>query len=110
MGVAEVIPGISGSTAALLADIYDELIRAFKSINKEAGKLLLEKKFGAFWKHINGDFLATVVGGMLTTFLLVARPILYALKHHPIPMGAFFFSVMVMATPLVMREEIKKWD
>jgi putative membrane protein len=110
MGVAEVIPGISGSTAALLAGIYDELIRAIKSIDKEAGKLLLEKKFHAFWKHINGDFLATVFGGILTTFLLGARPILYALKHHPIPMGAFFFSLMVMATPLVMREEIKKWD
>ena len=68
MGVAEVIPGISGSTAALLADIYDEFIRAFKSINKQAGKLLLEKKFRAFWKHINGDFQATVAGGMLTAF------------------------------------------
>jgi len=110
MGVAEVMPGVSGSTAALLAGIYDELIRAIKSINKEAGKLLLEKKYHAFWKHINGDFLATVFGGIFTTFFLFARPILYALKHHPIPMGAFFFSLMVMATPLVMREEIKKWD
>ena len=52
----------------------------------------------------------TVFAGIFTTFLLVARLILYALKHHPIPMGAFFFSLMVMATPLVMREEIKKWD
>ena len=58
MGVAEVIPGISGSTAALLTGIYEELIRSIKSINKEALKLLLEKKFDAFWKHINGNFLA----------------------------------------------------
>ena len=57
MGVAEVIPGISGSTAALLTGIYDELIHSIKSIDKEAVKLLLEKKFHAFWKQINGDFL-----------------------------------------------------
>ena len=44
MGVAEVIPGISGSTAALLAGIYEELIRSIKSVNKEAGKLLLAEK------------------------------------------------------------------
>ena len=43
-------------------------------------------------------------------FCWCARLILYALKHHPIPMGSFFFSLMLMATPLVMREEIKKWD
>ena len=45
MGVAEVIPGISGSTAALLTGIYEELIRAINSINKEALKLLIQKKF-----------------------------------------------------------------
>ena len=110
MGVAEVIPGISGSTAALLTGIYEELIRAINSINKDTLKLLVQKKFDAFWKQINGNFLLTVIAGISTTFLLGARLILYALKHHPIPIGAFFFSLIVMATPLVMREEIKKWD
>ena len=110
MGVAEVIPGISGSTAALLTGIYEELIRAINSINKDTLKLLVQKKYDAFWKLINGNFLLTVIAGISTTFLLGARLILYALKHHPIPIGAFFFSLIVMATPLVMREEIKKWD
>ena len=45
MGVAEVIPGISGGTAALLTGIYEELIHSINSINKEALKLLVQKKF-----------------------------------------------------------------
>ena len=110
MGIAEVIPGISGSTAALLTGIYERLINSLNSINKASVKLLLQKKFRDFWKRINGDFLITVAAGISTTFLFGARLISYALKHHPVPMGSFFFSLMVMATPLVMREEIKKWD
>jgi putative membrane protein len=110
MGIAEVIPGISGSTAALLTGIYEELIHSIKSINQESIKLLFQKKFREFWKLINGQFLVTVLAGISTTFLLGARLIFDAMKHHPIPIGSFFFSLMVMATPLVMREEIKKWD
>ena len=110
MGVAEVIPGISGSTAALLTGIYDELLQSIQLINKDALQLLLKKKFREFWKHINGFFLLTVFAGIITTFLTFGKLLLYALKHNPIPIGSFFFSLIVMATPLVMREEIKKWD
>ena len=90
MGVAEVIPGISGSTAALLAGIYDELIRTLKSINKEAGKLLLEKKFHAFWKHINGDFLATVVGGIADNFFAGCAPNSLCPETSSDPDGSLF--------------------
>jgi putative membrane protein len=110
MGASEVIPGVSGSTAALLTGIYRELIDSLRSIDRASLKLLLKKEFGAFWKHINGNFLATVLAGMLTSLLFFARLILYALKYNPIPIGAFFFSLILMAAPLVMREEIKKWD
>ncbi|HZI26436.1 MAG TPA: DUF368 domain-containing protein, partial [Chryseolinea sp.] len=110
MGASEVIPGVSGSTAALLTGIYRELIDSLRSIDRASLRLLLKKEFGAFWKHINGTFLATVLAGMLTGLLSFARLILYALKYNPIPIGAFFFSLILMAAPLVMREEIKKWD
>ncbi len=110
MGAAEVIPGVSGSTAALLTGIYEELISSLKSINRESIKLLVNKKFNEFWRHINGNFLITVLAGILTSFLSIARILLYGLKHNPILIGAFFFSLIIMAAPLVMREEIKKWD
>lgn len=110
MGAAEVIPGVSGSTAALLTGIYRELIASLRSINRESLNLLLKKKYHDFWNAINGNFLITILAGIITSFFSLARFILYALKYNPIPMGAFFFGLILMATPLVMREEIKKWD
>ena len=102
------MPGISGSTAAVLTGIYEDLIHSVNSINRWSLRLLAQKKFREFWRIINGNFLITVIAGISTSFLLGARLISYALKHHPVPIGSFFFSFMVMATPLVMREEIKK--
>jgi putative membrane protein len=110
MGAAEVIPGVSGSTAALLTGIYEELIRSLRLINRKRLKLLLEKKFDDFWRSINGTFIVTVLAGILTSLLTITKLALYALKHNPILINAFFFSLILMATPLVMREEIKKWD
>lgn len=110
MGAAEVIPGVSGGTAALLTGIYEELISSLKAVNRASLNLLLKKKFREFWNHINGNFLFTVLIGMITGFLSIARLVSYALKYNPIPIGAFFFSLILMAAPLVMREEIKKWD
>jgi putative membrane protein len=110
IGAAEVIPGVSGCTAALLSGMYKELVFSIRSIDREALKLLSKFKFAEFWKHINGNFLATVCAGILTSLLTFSRFIFYVLKYNPVLIGSFFFSLIVMAAPLVMREEIKKWD
>ena len=41
MGAANVIPGVSGGTIALVTGIYEELIESLKSFNLQAFKLLL---------------------------------------------------------------------
>ena len=110
MGAAEAVPGVSGGTAAMLSGINAELIRSLRSIDRQSFKLLSKKDFRGFWKYINGNFLVTVLAGTITGVVGVSRLVLAALKHYPVPTSAFFFSIIFMATPLVMREEIKKWD
>ncbi len=110
MGAAEAVPGVSGGTAALLSGVYSELIRSLRSIDRQSFKLLSKKDFAGFWKYINGRFLVTMLAGTITGVVGVSRLVIAGLKHHPIPTSAFFFSIIFMATPLVMREEIKKWD
>ena len=52
MGAANVIPGVSGGTIALVTGIYEELILAVKSFNLTALKLLLSGKFKQFSKQL----------------------------------------------------------
>ena len=56
MGAANVIPGVSGGTIALVTGIYEELIESLKSFNLQAFKYLFKLKFNEFSKHINLKF------------------------------------------------------
>ena len=41
IGCADIIPGISGSSVALMTGVYTDLIRSIKSINQEFILLIL---------------------------------------------------------------------
>ena len=52
MGAANVIPGVSGGTIALISGIYADLIGTLKSFDWQAGKLLLKADFRKCFEKI----------------------------------------------------------
>ena len=51
VGSANVIPGVSGGTIALITGIFERLINALKSFNLTAIKLFFTGKFREFAEH-----------------------------------------------------------
>jgi putative membrane protein len=109
MGGADVIPGVSGGTIAFISGIYDELINSIKSIDLDAFRLLLKFQIADFWKKINGSFLISVLAGMVTSLLSLAKLMTYLLEKYPISVWSFFFGLILVSSPLIMRD-IKKWN
>ncbi len=109
MGGADVIPGVSGGTIAFITGIYEELINSIKSVDVEAFRLLLSFKLAAFWKHINGAFLISVLGGILISILSLARLVTYLMVNHPIQLWSFFFGLIIISA-LMVAKEIKQWN
>ena len=109
MGAADVVPGVSGGTVAFITGIYEELINSLKSINGEAVKLLLQFKVNEFWKSINGNFLIVVLAGIATSLLSLSKLMTYFLEYHPIQIWSFFFGLILVSSPLILRD-ILKWD
>lgn len=109
MGAADVVPGVSGGTVAFITGIYEELIQSIKSIDLNAIKLLLRFQIAEFWKLINGNFLITLVGGIFVSLLSLSKLMIYLLKHHPISIWSFFFGLILISTPLILRD-VKKWS
>ncbi len=109
MGSADVIPGVSGGTVAFITGIYEELINSIKSIDKEAFQLLLRFRFVDFWKKINGPFLISVLAGIVTSLISLARLMTYLLEHYPIQIWSFFFGLILISSPLILRD-IRKWN
>ncbi|HIQ84493.1 MAG TPA: DUF368 domain-containing protein [Candidatus Cryptobacteroides excrementigallinarum] len=108
MGAADVIPGVSGGTIAFMTGIYEELVGSINSINGTAVKLLFKGKFRDFWKHINGNFLISVVAGILISIMSLAKLMTYLLNYEPIPTWAFFFGLIVASSVFMLRD-IKGW-
>jgi putative membrane protein len=108
MGMADVIPGVSGGTVAFITGIYEELINSIKSIDAEAFKLLFKFQISDFWKKINGNFLISVLLGIVTSLLSLSKLMTYLLDVYPIQVWSFFFGLILISSPLIMRD-IRKW-
>lgn len=109
MGMADVVPGVSGGTIAFISGIYEELIDSIKSVNLQALKLLFSFRLAEFWRHINGRFLCAVLLGIAISIFSLARLMTYLLTHHPIAIWSFFFGLIVASALLVARQ-VGKWD
>ena len=107
MGIAEIIPGVSGGTIAFITGIYEELINSIKSINTNTLKLLVTFKFLEFWRAVNGTFLITLIIGMLTSILVLSRFIVYLLDDHPFKIWGFFFG-LIIASGILIFYQIQK--
>lgn len=109
MGMADVVPGVSGGTIAFISGIYEELLDSIRSVNLTAVKLLCRGRLGEFWRHINGRFLLPVLLGIAIAVFSLARLMTYLLVHHPIAIWSFFFG-LIIASALLVAQEIGRWN
>lgn len=109
MGAANVIPGVSGGTIALLTGIFNELIEALNAtLSVPSWKLLFKGKFKEFWEAIHGTFLLWLGAGVIVSVFSLAKVMEYVLAYHPIQTWAFFFGLIVISG-IYMLHDIKKW-
>ena len=105
MGAADVVPGVSGGTVALITGIYATLIRSLGAIDVEFFQLVLKLKIAAAWQHVNGNFLLTLLAGIAVSLFSLAKIITYALETYSEPVYAFFIG-LVMASSLLLWRDI----
>lgn len=109
MGAANVVPGVSGGTIALITGIYERLIDALKSFDSEALKLGLGFKIGALWKKIDGLFLTTLILGVGVSIVTLAQVLEYEFENHPKLIWSVFFGLIAASIPSVAKA-VKRWS
>lgn len=107
MGAANVIPGVSGGTMALLTGIFEPLIYAIKSFDLTALKLIASGKFREFATHTNLGFLIPVGIGIVVSILSIARLLEYLFDHYAVLVWAFFFG-LILASVWFVGKRIKR--
>lgn len=108
MGAADVVPGVSGGTIAFITGIYDELLHSLKNCGPSALPVLFKQGIAAFWRHINGNFLIAVFGGILVSIKTFASIISFCLDNYPLFVWAFF-SGLIAASVILLAKGQERW-
>lgn len=109
MGAANVIPGVSGGTIALITGIYERLINAIKACDITALKLVLAKDFAGLAKHIDARFLGAIGLGVVVSIVTLAKLFEYLLRSHERFTMAFFFGLILLSLYYVAKR-ISLWS
>src|SRR5699024_6648379 len=109
MGLAEVVPGVSGGTIAFVGGIYERFINAIKSVDKIALSYLLKGRLREFAKKVDFLFLVLLLGGMGIGLVIGVFGISYLLEHHPIGILSFFLG-LILASSIYLGSQIPVWN
>lgn len=97
MGLANITPGVSGGTMALLMGIYERLIHAINTIPLKSPLILIggdKEKFSNKIKSIDYEFLSPLIIGIGASTLLLAHFISTFLNEYQAVTFAFFFGLI----------------
>ncbi|MGI9518500.1 MAG: DUF368 domain-containing protein [Pirellulaceae bacterium] len=111
MGAADVVPGVSGGTVALLTGIYHRLIRVISSFDRQWVKLLLARRFREAAEHVDWKFVVTLGAGLVTGFVITIRTVGHYLEvdsTRTLILAAFFG--MIIAATIIVGQMIAQLD
>ncbi|MGB2435760.1 MAG: DUF368 domain-containing protein, partial [Flavobacteriaceae bacterium] len=109
MGTADLMPGVSGGTIALILGVYKELIQSIDSINLKNLKSLKNDGIKPFWSNINGEFLTVLFLGIITAILSLSFAIDWLIIEHPIPLWSFFLGLL-LASIFILKNTLNQWS
>ena len=109
MGTADLMPGVSGGTIALILGVYKELIQSIDSINLKNLKSIKNDGIKPFWSNINGEFLTVLFLGIITAILSLSFALDWLIIEHPIPLWSFFLGLL-LASIFILKNTLNQWS
>jgi putative membrane protein len=104
MGAADLVPGISGGTVALLSGIYGRLLAAIGHFDLHFLRLVIGRQVANAWHYIDGLFLAHLVLGIVSALSLLSKLISWLLLVQPLIMWSLFLGLILVASLLLLKE------
>lgn len=109
MGVAEVIPGVSGGTIAFITGIYERLILSIRAFDADWVQLLRRRRWRQAWHHVDGAFLLFLLLGMAVGLVAGVFGVTHVLERYPLLLWAFFFG-LILASVRYVAGYVSHWS
>lgn len=108
MGTADLVPGVSGGTVALITGIYPRLLGAVTSVDAAAIRLLLQGQWSGLWRHVDGAFLLPLMLGIASAIFGLAGTLKVLLETQPLFVWSFFCGLVLVSSLSLIRTEITR--
>ena len=108
MGIAEVIPGVSGGTIAFITGIYETLINTIKAFSPALLGTFKQDGIKGVWSAVNGNFLVSLMVGMAFGIVVGVFGVTHLLDNYPQHLWGFFFG-LIIASAIYIGRQVPKW-
>ncbi|MCU0268444.1 MAG: DUF368 domain-containing protein [Acidimicrobiales bacterium] len=111
MGAADIVPGVSGGTVALVLGIYHRLITNVRTGSRALGSLARAdaRNAAARLREVEWAFLVPLAAGIGAAILALSHTIESLLEEEPVRMAALFFG-LVIGSVVVASRLVQGWD
>lgn len=115
MGAADVVPGVSGGTVALVLGIYRRLISSVRDGAKVLGRLVKLDFSGArrSFASVEWTLIAPLLIGILVAVATLSGVIEHLLENSPVQMAGLFLGLVagsvVVAWGLLEVRDVRRW-
>lgn len=110
MGSADIVPGVSGGTMALILGIYERLLRAIRSFDAAWLGLLLRFRLPEALARNDLSFLLPLAAGIFVAILFFTHvvPLPKLIVTHPEPVYGLFFG-LILASVIILMGEVERY-
>ncbi|MEX0848188.1 MAG: DUF368 domain-containing protein [Ilumatobacteraceae bacterium] len=111
MGSADIVPGVSGGTVALVLGIYRRLIASIRSGSSAIGMLLRGdvRRARGYLGEVEWVFLISLLSGVLLAIVTLAHLVETLLADYPVPMAGLLFG-LVLGSVVVAWQLLERRD
>ncbi len=102
MGIADLIPGISGGTVAFVLGMYEELLASIQTFNAKTALLLFKGQFTSFFRSVSWKLPLVCLLGIISSFIAFSH--LFSLLLHDEVYRVFLYSLFL---GLVLGSSVK---
>ena len=95
MGMADIVPGVSGGTVALITGVYDDLIQSISSVNKEFITKLFKFDVKGVLNHVNAPFIIPLFVGIILAIVSMSKVMHFFMTNYSIYTWSLFFGLIL---------------
>lgn len=103
MGAADIVPGVSGGTVALVLGVYQRLVTAISRFDRAMVGMVAQRRVRDAAAYIDLRFLGALAAGIVLGAGSLAHLMHYLLEHHRTHILAVFFGLILASSYLVGR-------